>query len=325
VTAAIDQQMTAAPPGSAFTRADVTFLSGNARCHAWHYRPNRGQTHPLLVMAHGFAAEKTFQLPYFAEHFANAGIGVLLFDYRHFGESEGQPRNHINASLQRGDWQAALNAARTLPGVAKDRIGLWSTSFGAGHALITAAKNPDLAALIMMVPIVDVPRSMAGKRLRYLLFALLHGLWDLALCVTGCGRHYIPVVSEPSSFAAMNQPGCYVGYHSLLPPDHTWDNRCHASVLLEHALYRPTIYAPQVKCPTLVVNAHFDQLIPRPSLSKMTAKLPKGRLVDSWTDHFGVYTGKFAQEAANIQLRFLIEHLRPQSPAAVDSATCSAA
>jgi uncharacterized protein len=88
-------------------------------------------------------------------------------------------------------------------------------------------------------------------------------------------------------------------------------------VLLEHALYRPTIYAPQVKCPTLVVNAHFDQLIPRPSLSKMTAKLPKGRLVDSWTDHFGVYTGDFAKEAAAIQLQFLKEHLKPQAQAKV--------
>jgi hypothetical protein len=166
---------------------------------------------------------------------------------------------------------------------------------------------------------------MTCKRLSYVTSALFHGLWDIALRVSGWGRHSIPIVSEPDSFAAMNQPGCYAGYLSLLPHNHRWHNRCHASVLLEHALYRPTTYASRVQCPTLVVNAHFDQLIPRMSLSRMTARMPKGRLIDSWTDHFGVYTGDFAKEAAAIQLQFLMEHLKPQAHAAVDSATCSAA
>jgi len=306
--------------GSAYDRCSTIFTSGGKRCHAWYYRPTAHDKSPLIVMAHGFAAEKTFQLPFFADHFAKAGIGVLLFDYRHFGESEGEPRNQVSARLQREDWQAALGLARTLPGVATNRIGLWSTSFGAGHALITAAKNPDVAALVMMVPIVDIPRSLNGKALRYQISAILHGLWDVALRTTRLGRHYVPVVSEPDSFAAMNQPGCRAGYYSLLPPNHTWQNRCTASVLVETALDRPIQYARRVKCPVLVINAHFDQLIPRRSLVRMTRQLRQGRLVDSWTDHFGIYSGSFAQETAAMQLQFLTEHLNPQQTTGVQGA-----
>ena len=43
-------------------------------------------------MAHGFAAQKEGRLDAFAERFAAAGFAVLVFDYRHFGLSSGEPR-----------------------------------------------------------------------------------------------------------------------------------------------------------------------------------------------------------------------------------------
>jgi alpha-beta hydrolase superfamily lysophospholipase len=43
-------------------------------------------------MAHGFATERTFGLQPFVERFIGAGWAVLTFDYRGFGESEGEPR-----------------------------------------------------------------------------------------------------------------------------------------------------------------------------------------------------------------------------------------
>jgi hypothetical protein len=43
-----------------------------------------------MVMAHDFSATKELRLPAYAERFCAAGIGVLLFDYRHFGASGGE-------------------------------------------------------------------------------------------------------------------------------------------------------------------------------------------------------------------------------------------
>ena len=42
----------------------------------------------------------------YAEGFAVAGFAVLIFDYRFFGESEGQPRQLIDVKQQRGDIRA---------------------------------------------------------------------------------------------------------------------------------------------------------------------------------------------------------------------------
>ena len=68
-----------------FTRTDVDFVSSGTRCAAWLYRPHGVARPPVVVMAHGFGAERTFGLPAFAGRFAAAGLAVLLFDYRGFG------------------------------------------------------------------------------------------------------------------------------------------------------------------------------------------------------------------------------------------------
>jgi len=58
-----------------------------------------------IVMAHGFGAVKESLIP-FAEVFSR-DFGVLLFDYRHFGESEGEPRQLISIknNCETGEWQ----------------------------------------------------------------------------------------------------------------------------------------------------------------------------------------------------------------------------
>jgi fermentation-respiration switch protein FrsA (DUF1100 family) len=107
----------------------VWFTSGGERCHAWLYLPAATTTPPpVIVMAHGLGAVKTLRLDAFAERFAAAGYAALVFDYRYFGESEGQPRELISVRQQRQDWRAAVSFARTLPGVDGNRIVLWGTS-----------------------------------------------------------------------------------------------------------------------------------------------------------------------------------------------------
>ena len=97
-----------------FTRTDVDFVSSGARCAAWLYRPCGVVRPPVVIMAHGFGAERTFGLPAFAERFAAAGLATLLFDYRGFGGSDGQPRNLISPRRHVQDWKAAIRAAHRL-------------------------------------------------------------------------------------------------------------------------------------------------------------------------------------------------------------------
>ena len=84
------------------------------------------------------------RLPAYAERFAEAGLAALLFDYRHFGASGGEPRQLLDIQRQLEDWRTALAYARGLDGVAK--VGLFGSSFGGGHAITIATESPAVSA-----------------------------------------------------------------------------------------------------------------------------------------------------------------------------------
>ncbi len=48
----------------------------------------------------------------FAEVFAQRGLAVLIFDYRNFGGSDGEPRNWVSTKRHLEDWEAALDYVR---------------------------------------------------------------------------------------------------------------------------------------------------------------------------------------------------------------------
>ena len=69
---------------------------------------------PGIVMAHGFSAVKEQHLDTFAEVFAGAGFGVLVFDNRNFGASDGEPRQEIDPVQQVRDYRHAITFIGTL-------------------------------------------------------------------------------------------------------------------------------------------------------------------------------------------------------------------
>src|SRR4051812_4254533 len=125
-------------------RIDVSFLSGGERCAAWLYRPEGSGPHACVVLAHGFGGVRYARLDAFAERFARAGFAALVFDYRHFGDSEGEPRQVIDIRRQLDDWRSALAFVRSLEDVDADRIALWGTSFSGGHVATIAAEDDGL-------------------------------------------------------------------------------------------------------------------------------------------------------------------------------------
>src|SRR6202012_3918025 len=98
----------------------------------------------------------------YAERFSAAGYACLVFDYRNFGDSEGQPRQVLDIDLQLADWAAAVAYARTLDGVDHDRIALWGTSFAGGHVITTAARLPGIAAVVSQCPFTDSVASLGA-------------------------------------------------------------------------------------------------------------------------------------------------------------------
>lgn len=106
-------------------------------------------------MAHGLGAITEMRLPAYAERFCAAGYACLVFDYRYFGASDGSPRQLLDIDRQLEDWAAAVAYARPLTDVKKDAVAVWGTSFGGGHAIITAARVPGVTAAIAQCPFTD--------------------------------------------------------------------------------------------------------------------------------------------------------------------------
>ncbi|WP_374729523.1 alpha/beta hydrolase [Caballeronia calidae] len=145
------------PTFSVMMLTDLTFNSNGVRCAAWHVSARSGALaglagRPCVVMANGFGGTRDTGLLGFANAFADAGLDAFVFDYRGFGASEGTPRQDISVRRQRQDYDAAVAAARHLPGVDRNRIALWGTSYSAGHCIVVAAHDRRIAAVVSMTP-----------------------------------------------------------------------------------------------------------------------------------------------------------------------------
>jgi len=291
-------------------RIDSDFTSRGQRCSAWLFLPDGRERPPVVVMAHGLAGQKDFGLQAYAEYFAGRGMACLVFDYRNYGGSEGEPRNLVNPWMQLDDWKAAISHARYLPDVDGSRLALWGTSFSGGHVVVTAAQVSGIRAVAAQVPFVDGVSSIMQFPVSYQLEGLYHGLKDLYRMITGGTPHTVPAVGEPGAFALMNTTECMPGYFALVPRDTTWRNEVPARFNLMVSAYRPTMYARKVSCPVLLMYAKNDSLIPFKAVERMGRKLRNAEVIGLPVGHFDVYTGELFKEVVEKQAGFLKGHLQ---------------
>ena len=292
-----------------FERSDVSFVSHGTRCAAWFYRPVGIADPPVVIMAHGFGAEKQFGLAPFAERFARDGLAAFVFDYRCFGESEGEPRNLVNPFRHLQDWRAAVTHVRGMSGVDGERIALWGSSFGGGHVIVTAARDRAVRAIVAQVPFVDPWSSLRMFGAGYVARSTLAGLRDLFRIITFRRPYTIPVVGEPGTLACLASPDSMTGYRALVPPGTGWKNECPARVALLVGFYRPLSAAARVACPALLVMAERDSLVDPVAVEKTAARMAKGRLARLPLGHFDVYSGSGLEKALELESGFLRENL----------------
>jgi len=292
-----------------FTRRDVGFLSRGTRCAAWFYRPEGIDRPPVVVMAHGFAAEKSFGLSSFAERFAGDGMAVFVFDYRCFGESAGEPRNLVNPSRHLQDWQSAIAHVRALGEVDSRRIALWGSSFAGGHVIVTASRDPGIRAIVAQVPFVDAWSSLGRFGPAYAARFTLAGIRDLFRILTFRRPFTVPVVGDPGSLACLPTADSKAAFFELLPEDSDWKNECPARIAFTMSSYRPIKAASRVSCPALLVMAEKDSLIDAKDVERTAARMPKGKLVSMPIGHFDIYSGSGLEKALEIESGFLKEQL----------------
>ena len=309
-----DQRSPERRPATA-ARRDVEFQSGGVTCRAWAYAPGEHASRPApcIVMAHGLGGTRDASLEPYAERFAEAGFHVLLFDYRHLGASDGEPRQLISISRELEDWAAAIAFARRLPGVDPLRVALWGSSLSGGHVLMAAARDPKIAAISAQCPMLDGAASsrmfardaglITGARLTWA------SLTDAARAVLGWEPHYIPLVAPPGQLAAMASHDAYAGCLAIVPPG--WRNEVAARFFLTMPFYRPVRHAAAVKCPALIIACMKDTVASTHAAVEAAARMGRtARLVELPIGHFDVYVGEGFERSSREQVEFFQEALR---------------
>jgi fermentation-respiration switch protein FrsA (DUF1100 family) len=143
-------------------RRAVSISSDGETLRGWIYLPRGsrpGSRLPGIVTANALTGIKEINLPEYAARFAEAGFAALIFDYRYWGESSGEPRYHVSPMEHRADVSNALTFLAAQPEVDPARIGGWGISMGGGHMLFLATWETRFKAVAAVSTGIDPPRE----------------------------------------------------------------------------------------------------------------------------------------------------------------------
>ncbi len=268
---------------------------------------------PAVLMAPGFGGTRDVGLPPFARAFQEAGFVVALFDYRHFGESGGEPRQLLSIRRQIEDWHTALAYLRSRAEVLADSVALWGTSFSGGHVIRVGAEDGEVAAVVSQIPFTSGIRTALRLPLLSSLKVLLAAAGDVSRSMIGARPVWMPIVGPPGSLAAMALDEAVRGYRELHEGS-DWNNRVCARIGPATLAYRPLRWARRLTCPLLVQVGARDGLTPPGPARAMAHRARRGHFLSYDSDHFQVYFGALRDEVIREQVRFLRDHLEPADP-----------
>ncbi|UJJ31144.1 alpha/beta hydrolase [Halopseudomonas maritima] len=287
----------------------IQFLSSDSYCVADYYRPPGVGPFPVVVMAHGLGGTRQMRLGAYAERFVAAGYACLVFDYRHFGESGGEPRQLLDIGRQLDDWKAAVAHARSLVEVDPAKVILWGTSFGGGHVLATAADDDQVAAVVSQCPFTDGIASSRAVNFWVSIKLTALALADRIGSLFGASPIWVPVAGRPGDTALMSTPDSWDGYHGLIPPGAHIRNEAPARFALDIVRYFPGRKTPQIKAPVLFCVCDPDSVAPAKRTLEHARRAPRGEIKRYSYGHFEVYVGSAFEQVVRDQIEFLQRHV----------------
>jgi fermentation-respiration switch protein FrsA (DUF1100 family) len=257
------------PPSPAYEVDHVSFDVGGARVTGVLHLPPGTKTAnrrlPALLVTGSWTTVKEQMASLYAGRAASAGFAALTFDFRGFGESEGEPRGHESPVRKVEDIRGALNFLVGNLHVDATRVGLLAICASSGYAAIEAANDPRVRSLAMVAPWLhdsSLLQSVYGSRQVY-------GGRGLE-ALTAAGREaaeryrrdgtvdYVPAASTSDPRAAMFIPDPKVLEYYLdakrggIPQ---WGNRFPVLSWPEWLSFDALAVAPRLRIPTLIVHS----------------------------------------------------------------------
>jgi uncharacterized protein len=302
-------------------KRDVMFKSGDSFAAGWLYLPEDGGSGapiPGVALAPGTGGVKELYHEPFARRFAEAGMGALLFDFRSFGASGGEPRQRLFPRDQIEDYRSALTWLSLQPEIDADRLGIWGASLSGGHVIHVAAYDPRVKAVVSMAGPMDlysITRRVVGEDK----FAVLEQLItrERIRNATEGGEVYAPNVASPDyqGFAFQTDQGSNE-YFPVSTPDlaPSWHNQLTMSSLEAILEYAPGKSIELIAPRALLMILATEDVNTSPDLIRdafARAGEPK-QLLEVAGDHYSIYPwskGTNVEQVTKAAAQWFGEHL----------------
>ncbi len=216
-----------------------------------------GNQYPAVVVSGSWTTVKEQMAGLYAEDLAKKGFITLAFDFRNFGESEGEPRFFENPQLKKEDIKNAVTYLEGLEEVDKDKIGAFGVCAGAMYTLMASAEDDRIKS------VVTVASWLHDAEAVKLFYGGEEGVQSKIKAAQEAKKAYaetgevayIPTISETDESAAMYGP-----YDYYLNPERgavkEWSNDKFALASWEDWLTaNPMPYAKNLHKPVLMIHS----------------------------------------------------------------------
>lgn len=287
----------------------IQFASQGAKLAGNLYLPKQidktEKSLPVVVLCHGFCGVKELLLPAYAQAFANAGYAALTFDYRGFGESEGETGRLVPA-LQIEDIKAAVSWLSEHKAIDSDRIALWGSSFGGANAIITAADLPKIKTVICQLAFANGERVITGSMSAEDKAKFIGTLEKMRDKKAKTGKEMMVPISKVLSDEQSQQ--FYRDYKDEFP---ALGIKIPFLTIWETIQHKPETVVANVKVPLLIVAAENDSVNPLAESQALydLANEPKVLYIEKSASHYQLYTGECFDRVINEQLNWLKKYL----------------
>ena len=305
-------------------RQDIAFDVDGSTLNGWLYLPQdtvdqgsaveditkQHKPVPCIVLNSGFCGTKDMILEKYALEFVKAGYAALTFDYRHFGDSEGEPRQLYSEHKQLEDIKAAVKYARSRGEIDPEKIVIWGTSSSGNLGIMIAAEDEKIMGVIGQTPALDSEadgqRILERDGIGWLLKLLVHAQRDMGRSRFGMSAHTIPAVGKPKTTAVHIGPGVFDGYAQFANTSRTFKNEVCARLAFESESEDLLETAKKVNCPVLLLLCEKDNINSADSHEEIEAVLGnKLKIIKYPIGHFEIYTGKYFENAIKEQVSFI--------------------
>lgn len=233
----------------------VTFMSEGQTIVGHLYLPSdytAGKKLPAAIVTGSWLTVKEQMAGLYAQKLADKGIAALAFDFRHFGESGGEPRQIESPTAKTRDIVNAVTYLQSLPAVDAERIGGFGICASAGYMAMAVAADSRLKAYVAVAPwlhdadlVKTVYGGEAGVRAR---------LESAATAGRSAQPVYVPAISTTDPNAAM-----YGEFDYYLNPERgaiaQWDNRFAVQSWSDWLTFSAMPAASKIRVPVLFVHS----------------------------------------------------------------------